>query len=46
MLYFQKLLGVTINNKLKFYKHIKNISQKKSKKLNALARLVKLHGIT
>ena len=36
----EKLLGVTIDNKLKFHKYVKNICQKASRKLNALARLV------
>ena len=36
----KKLLGVTIDNKLKFDKHVENISQKLSRKLNVLARLV------
>ena len=36
----KKLLGVTIDNKLKFDKHVENICQKANKKLNALARLV------
>ena len=36
----KKLLGVTIGNKLKFDKHVENICQKLSRKLNVLARLV------
>ena len=36
----KKLLGVTIDNKLKFDKHVENICQKASRKLNAPARLV------
>ena len=36
----KKLLGVTIENKLKFDKHVENICQKASRKLNDLARLV------
>ena len=35
----EKLLGVTIDNKLKFEKHINNICGKASQKLNALARV-------
>ena len=35
----QKLLGVTIDHKLKFEEHIKNICQTAGKKLNALTRL-------
>ena len=33
-------MGVTIDNKLKFDKHVENICQKASRKLNAFARLV------
>ena len=36
----KKLLGVTIDSKLKFDKHFENICQKASRKLNALVRLV------
>ena len=36
----KKLLGVTTENKLKFDKHVENICQKASRKLNDLARLV------
>ena len=36
---FQKLLGVKINSKLSFYKHIKTICKKASNKLIALARV-------
>ena len=35
----QKLLGVVLDNKLKFEKHIENICQKANRKLNALARV-------
>ena len=35
----EKLLGVTIDNKLKFEKHVNNICDKASQKLNALARM-------
>ena len=35
----EKLLGVTIDNKLKFEKHVNNICDKASQKLNALARV-------
>ena len=33
------LLGIVLDNKLKFDKHVENIRQKASKKLNALARV-------
>ena len=33
------LLGIVLDNKLKFDKHVENICQKASKKLNALARV-------
>ena len=36
----KKLLGVTIDNKLNFDKHVENICQKASINLNALARLI------
>ena len=36
----KKLLGVTVDNKLKFDKHFENICQKASRKLNAFVRLV------
>ena len=35
----RKLLGVTVDNKLKFEKHITTICQKANRKLNALARI-------
>ena len=35
----EKLLGVTIDNKLSFVKHINNVCDKASQKLNALARI-------
>ena len=35
----QKLLGIVFDNKLRFDKHIENISQKANRKLNALARV-------
>ena len=35
----EKLLGITFDWKLKFNNHIKDICQKTSQKLNALARL-------
>ena len=35
----EKLLGVTIDNKLNFEKHINNLCDKASQKLNALARM-------
>ena len=34
----KKLLGIVLDNKLKLDKHVENICQKASKKLNALAR--------
>ena len=36
----KKLLGVTIDNKLIFDKHVDNICKKASRKLNTLARVV------
>ena len=36
-----KLLGVTIDNKLRFEKHIENLCKKANFKLNALSRLCK-----
>ena len=36
---FPKLLEITLDDKLKFDKHVENICQKASKKLNALARV-------
>ena len=36
-----KLLGVTIENKMNFSKHITNIWKKSSQKLHALARISK-----
>ena len=36
----KKLIGVTIDNKWKFDKHVENICQKASRKINALVRLV------
>ena len=35
----KKLLGIVLDNKLKFEKHVENICQKASKKLNGLARV-------
>ena len=35
----QKLLGVVLDNKLRFDKHVKNICQKANRKLNVLSRL-------
>ena len=35
----KKLLGITLNNELKFDKHIENIYQKASRRLNPLAKL-------
>ena len=35
----QNLLGVVLDNKLEFDKHIENICQKANRKLNALARV-------
>ena len=42
----KKLLGIVLDNKLKFDKHVENICQKASKKLNALASVtnyIELH---
>ena len=41
----KELLGVTIDNKLKFDKYFESICQKASRKLNALARLVNYMGL-
>ena len=38
----EKILGITINNKLNFKSHLKNICKKANQKLNALARITKL----
>ena len=35
----QKILGITIDNKLTFKSHLKNICKKANQKLNALARI-------
>ena len=35
----KKLLGIVLDNKLKFYRHVENICQKASKTLNALAKM-------
>ena len=42
----EKLLGITFDFKLKFNKHIEDICQKASQKLNALARLAPYMGTT
>ena len=42
----EKLLGITFDCKLKFKKHIKDICQKVSQKINALARLAPYMGTT
>ena len=42
----EKLLGITFDCKLKFNKHIEDISQKASQKINALARLAPYVGTT
>ena len=42
---FQKLLGVKINSKLSFDKHIKTICKKASNKLIALARVTRYMAI-
>ena len=34
------ILGVTIDNRLTFYNHLKNLCQKIASKLNALTRIV------
>ena len=36
-----KILGITIDNKLTFKSHLKNICKKANQKLNALARITK-----
>ena len=36
---YEKLLGVTIDNKLKFDKHVSGLCKKASQKLHALARV-------
>ena len=41
----KKLLGVTTYNKLKLDKHLENICQRASRKLNNLARLVNYMGL-
>ena len=42
----EKLLGITFDCKLKFNKHIEDICQKASQKINALARLAPYMGTT
>ena len=42
----EKLLGITFDCKLKFNKHIQDICQKASQKLNTLARLAPYMGTT
>ena len=42
----EKLLGVTFDCKLKFNKHVKDISQKASQKINVLTRLAPYMGTT
>ena len=42
----EKLLGITFDFKLKFNKHIEDICQKASQKLNALARFAPYMGTT
>ena len=42
----EKLLGIAFDCKLKFNKHIEDICQKASQKLNALARLAPYMGTT
>ena len=36
-----KLLGITLNNKLKFDKHVSNICSKANRKLSTLTRVAK-----
>ena len=38
----EKILDITINNKLTFKRHLKNICKKANQKLNTLARITKL----
>ena len=40
----EKLLGITFDCRLKFNKHIEDICQKASQKINALARLAPYMG--
>ena len=40
----EKIIGITFDCKLKFNKHVKDICQKSSQKLNALARLAPYMG--
>ena len=35
----EKILGITIDNKLKFKSHVRNLCKKASKKIRALSRL-------
>ena len=42
----KKLLGITFDFKLKFNKHIEDIGQKASQKINTLARLASYIGTT
>ena len=42
----EKLLGITFDYKLKFNKHIEDICQKASQKINALARIAPYMGTT
>ena len=42
----KKLLGITFDFKLKFNKHIEDIGQKASQKINTLARLAPYIGTT
>ena len=42
----QKLLGINFDCKLKSGKHLEDISQKASQKLNALVRLAPYMGVT
>ena len=41
----EKILGITIDNKLTFKSHLKNICKKANQKLNALARITKFTSL-
>ena len=41
----EKILGIILDNQLKFDKHVENICQKASRKLNALARITNCMGL-
>ena len=43
--HFVKLLGVSIDNKLKFDKHVLNIIKKANSKLSALSRFYQIYDL-